>query len=166
MHIDVTIGSRIRLSNFVLGRSFTPYGVFRKHRRPAWIMRAGRLLIHHLKRFQGIAGLGSSERAKCTVPSCCLGPQWQPRLAATLSMPLASEPRGTDSRPGPSWSGTTKTGFSTAFAAVLVPRDGSRVRLAPPRESVVWSVPRRAEKSKRSAPPAHEQMQRAFGSYA
>src|ERR1035437_4179345 len=42
-------------SNFVLGRSFPLYGVFRKHWRVAQLVRPVRLAIHHLRRFRGVA---------------------------------------------------------------------------------------------------------------
>jgi len=87
-------------------------------------------------------------------------------IAATPSRPPASELRDTGLLPGSVVVWNHEDRIVDRLRRGLVRRDGSRGRLALPRESAVCSVARRAEKSKRSAPPAHEQMQRAFGSYA
>ena len=87
-------------------------------------------------------------------------------IAASPSSPPASERRDTGFLPGSVVVRNHEDRILDRLRRGLVRRNGSRGRLAPPQESAVCSVARRAEKSKRSAPPAHEQMQRAFGSYA
>ena len=70
-------------------------------------------------------------------------------IAATPSRAPASEPRDTSSLPGSVVVWNHEERILGRLRRGLVRRDGSRGRLAPPWESAVCSVARRAEKSKR-----------------
>ncbi|HEX7501363.1 MAG TPA: hypothetical protein VF524_13835, partial [Polyangia bacterium] len=58
--------------NFVLGRSISLYGVFRKQWWAALFVQPGQPAIGHLMQFQGVAGGEWVASTKGAGPDCCI----------------------------------------------------------------------------------------------